>query len=332
MPRGRRAKYALGIDLGGTGIKAGVVSADGLLLKEWKIPTEAKKGGGHVVERMVDLSKKMLAGLPEGVSEDEILGIGIGSPGVFDYNTGALVAGAVNIPGLNGTPMRSIFETKVGLPTRVDNDANAFALAEACYGAGRGNAVAAAYTIGTGIGGGVVIDGKVFRGAWGFAGELGHVTVEPEGIYCPCGNHGCMESYASANAIATYASQQVEIEKGSILSSLPPEEITCKSVGEAAAKGDSLALRVVERAAYYLGAGIAAVVITLNPAVVIIGGGGALMGDLLFNPLRENLNRRVYHQRVRQVTVVGARLGTEAGIVGAAGLAFSEIKERSFTA
>lgn len=318
------SEYALGIDLGGTGIKAGVVSAKGALLREWKVPTEAEKGGGYVVSRMIALCRQILAELPDGIKPQQIIGIGIGSPGVFDFDTGALVAGAVNIPGLNGTPMRSIFEAELGLPTRVDNDANVFVLAEARYGAGRGTPVAVGYTIGTGIGGGVVIGGKVFHGAWGFAGELGHVTVDPEGIYCPCGNHGCMESYASANAIASYARQAAELHEDSVLSNMGPEEITCKSVGEAAAAGDSLARHVIDRAAYYLGEGIGAVVIALNPAVIIIGGGGALLGEMLFEPIRRHLRRRVYHQRVKSVAVVGAQLGLDAGIIGAAGLAFAE--------
>lgn len=318
------SEYALGIDLGGTGIKAGVVSAHGTLLREWKVPTEAEKGGGYVVARMIALCRQILSELPEGIQSEQIIGIGIGSPGVFDFKTGALVAGAVNIPGLNGTPMRSIFEAELGLPTRVDNDANVFVLAEARSGAGRDASVAVGYTIGTGIGGGVVIGGKVFHGAWGFAGELGHVTVEPEGIYCPCGNHGCMESYASANAIATYARQASEIHDNSILSGMSPDEITCKSVGEAAAQGDALARHVIERAAFYLSVGIGSTVIALNPAVIIIGGGGALLGEMLFEPIRKHLRRRVYHQRVQSVDVVGAQLGVDAGIIGAAGLAFAE--------
>ncbi len=317
--------YVLGIDLGGTGIKAGIVSSEGRILKEWKTPTEARKGGGHVVEKMIDLCRRMRSELPREVRKKDILGVGIGSPGVFDYTTGALVAGAVNIPGLNGTPMRSVFETSLKLPTRVDNDANAFVLAEARYGAGKGAPVAVGYTIGTGIGGGVVIEGKVFRGAWNFAGELGHVTVEPEGIYCPCGNHGCMESYASANAIATYARQMADLDPSSLLAQMKPEDITCKTVGEAANLGDRVALQVIERAGNYLAVGIGAAVITLNPAVVVLGGGGAQLGELLFKPIREGLTRRVYHQRVREVSVVAARLGVDAGVVGAAGLVFADL-------
>lgn len=317
-------EYALGIDLGGTGIKAGIVSSQGELLGEWKTPTEAEKGGQYVVERMISLCRQIFYELPNGVKRDQVVGIGIGSPGVFDFKTGALVAGAVNIPGLNGTPMRSIFESELQLPTRVDNDANVFVLAEARYGAGRGASAAIGYTIGTGVGGGVIIGGRVFHGAWAFAGELGHVTVEPEGVYCPCGNHGCLESYASANAIATYARQVAEVCNDSLLSKMKPEEITCKSVGEAAAQGDRLACEVIERAAYYLGVGIAAAVIVVNPAVVIIGGGGAQLGEPLFEPIRRHLLRRVYHQRVKSVDVVGAQLGTEAGIIGAAGLVLAE--------
>lgn len=317
-------EYALGIDLGGTGIKAGIVSSRGELLAEWKTPTEAEKGGQHVVEKMIGLCCQIFNELPRGVVREQVVGVGIGSPGVFDFDTGALVAGAVNIPGLNGTPMRSIFESELGLATRVDNDANVFVLAEARYGAGRGASTAIGYTIGTGVGGGVIIDGKVFHGAWAFAGELGHVTVEPEGIYCPCGNHGCLESYASANAIASYARQAAEVREDSVLSTMKPETITCKTVGEAAAQGDALAMEVIRRAAYYLGVGIAAAVIVVNPAVVIIGGGGALLGEPLFEPIRCHLRRRVYHQRVKDVDVVGAQLGIEAGIIGAAGLVLAE--------
>lgn len=320
-----RPQCALGVDLGGTYIKSGLVTDGGAVLKEWRIDTEAEQGGEHVVRRMISLCREMLGSLPESVEKEDVVGVGIGSPGVFDYKTGALVAGAVNIPGLDGTPMRSIFEQDFGLPTRVDNDANAFALAETRYGAGHGAMVAVAYTIGTGIGGGVVIDGKVFRGAWGFAGELGHVTVEPEGVPCPCGNHGCLESYTSANQIAAFARHLAPSEKESVLKGLDDEEITSKAVAEAAHAGDSLALRIVDRTAYYLGVGIAAAVIVLNPAVIIIGGGGAQMGDLLFDPIRLHLRRRVYHQKVREVPIVGASLGTKAGLVGAAGLVFSDL-------
>jgi len=324
MDGSNNSEYALGLDLGGTDIKAAIVAEDGTLPKTWKIPTEADRGGKHVVDRLVGLCRTMLDELPPSIRQEQVIGIGIGSPGVFNYETGQLVAGAVNLPGLSGTPLRSVFEESVGLPARVDNDANAFALAEARWGAGEGAQTIVAYTIGTGVGGGVVIGGKVFHGAWGFAGELGHVTVEPEGEYCACGNHGCIEPYSSANGIANCARKLVEEGRESVLSELPLESITCKKVGEAAKNGDRLAISVVERAGYYLAVGIAAAVIVLNPEMVVIGGGGAQLGEMLFEPIRKGLKTRVYHNAVREVPVVGAKLGTDSGMIGAGALVFSE--------
>jgi len=319
---------AIGIDLGGTGIKAGVVSPDGRILGEWRIDTEAEKGGGHVRSRMLGLCEEILANLPGEVGPESVIGIGIGAPGIFDYETGVLIAGANNLPGMAGSPLREMFEDATGLTTYVDNDANVFALAEARWGAGKGTRHMIAYTLGTGVGGGVVINGKVFHGGWGFAGELGHVTVEPEGELCNTGNHGSLEMYASAIHMANYARRLVREGRATSLSELREEEITCKAIGEAAEDGDDLALEIIERAAYYLAIGIAAAVIVVNPEVVVIGGGGALLGDRLFDPIRKGLMRRVYHQPIRAVPVVPAKFGTDSGIIGAGALAFSEQEEK----
>jgi glucokinase len=315
-------KIAIGLDLGGTGIKAGVVTVEGKILKEWKIPTEAAQGGKHVIDRMLGLCRHILSDLPNGIKAGDLAGIGIGSPGVFDYETGEIVMGAVNLPGLDGTPMRPLFEKELDLPTRIDNDANVFAIAESRWGAARGVDVVIAYTIGTGVGGGVVINGKVFHGAWGFAGELGHITVESEGPICNCGNNGCLEVFASASAIAAHARRMATLEDESLLARIPIDQITCQTVGEAAAQNDRVALSVLDRAAYYLGIGIAATVITVNPGIVVIGGGGAMLGELLFAPVRQHLRRLIYHQRAMAVPVVGAALGPDAGLIGAAAQMF----------
>lgn len=324
MRTASNGECALGIDLGGTSIKAAVVSEGGTLLKTWNIPTEADRGGDHVIRRLLDLCRQMLEELPSQAPRDRIVGIGIGCPGVFNYETGELVAGAVNLPGLSGTPIRALFENELGLPTRVDNDANVFALAEAKWGAGEGADTLIAYTLGTGVGGGVVVGGRVFHGAWGFAGELGHITVEPEGLPCPCGNRGCVEQYASANAIANYARRLVKEGRRTSLSELPAERITSRAVGEAAEKGDDLAQEVIQRAAFYLAVAIAGSVIVLNPEVVVIGGGGAKLGARLFDPIQKMLRERVYHHSIREVPVVGAKLGTDSGMIGAGALAFLE--------
>ncbi len=328
MNESRSSECAIGIDLGGTGIKAGVLSSDGQILAEWRIDTEAEQGGKHVLSRMTGLCEEILSNLPEGLDRNSMVGIGIGAPGIFDFDTGTLIAGANNLPGMAGTPLRSIFEEVTGLQTFVDNDANVFALAESRWGAGKGTRHMIAYTLGTGVGGGVVINGKVFHGGWGFAGELGHVTVEPEGELCNTGNHGSLEMYSSASHIANYAKRLVREGNETSLSRLPENEITCKAVGEATDAGDKLAGEVINRAAYYLAIGISAAVIVVNPEVVVIGGGGALLGEKLFKPIRKELMRRVYHQPISAVPVVPAKFGTDSGVIGAGALAFSEQEEK----
>jgi glucokinase len=324
----KSSEFTIGIDLGGTGIKAGVVSPEGQILSEWRIATQAEKGGEHVVSRMIDLAERIMNNLPEGIAPDSLVGIGVGAPGIFDFETGTLIAVANNLPGMAGTPLKRIFEERTGLPTWVDNDANVFAIAESRWGAGKGTRHMIAYTLGTGVGGAVVIHGKVFHGGWGFAGELGHVTVEPEGELCNTGNHGSLEMYASAAHIANYARRLVKEGRATSLSRLAEEEITCKAVGEAAEEGDPLAQEIIERAAYYLSIGIAAAVIVVNPEVVVIGGGGALLGERLFEPIRKGLMRRVYHQPIRAVPVLPAKFGQDSGIIGAGALAFSEQEEK----
>lgn len=320
--------YTIGIDLGGTNIKTGVISREGSIMAEWKTPTEAEKGGDHVRSRLIEVCANALDNLPDGVPIGEVGGIGVGAPGIFDFDTGTLIAGANNLPGMAGTPLKSLFEERFGLPTWVDNDANVFALAESRWGAGKGTRHMLAYTLGTGVGGGVVIHGRVFHGGWGFAGELGHVTVEPEGELCNTGNRGSLEMYASASHIANYARRLVEEGRATSLAELPPEKITCKAVGRAAEAGDALAQEIIERAAYYLAIGIGAAVIVVNPEVVVIGGGGALLGERLFEPIRQGLMRRVYHQPIRAVPVVPAKFGAESGVIGAGALAFSEQEEK----
>lgn len=319
-------RLSIGIDLGGTYIKAGVITDQGNAIRQWKIPTEGQQGGPVVLQRMSDLIAEILES-PEVVSKkDSIVGIGIGSPGLVDQKGGTITR-PVNIPNWDdAVPIKKIFEKRHEFPVYVDNDANACGLGEACFGAGRGKSVVVALTLGTGVGGAIVVDGKVFHGAKGYAGELGHTCVDPEGPPCACGSLGCIEGYASANAIARYATELVAQgrHKSWLVDwSRDGTPITSKMVYEAALKEDSLALRVIARAGRYLGVAVSNFCVALNPEVVVIGGGASAMGDLLFDHVRREIDMRVYFSPYYTTLVCRAQLGEDAGFIGAACLALS---------
>lgn len=315
-------QVALGIDLGGTDIKAGTVDRTGRVLQRWKKSTEARGGAQVILQRMLELAQEIIEqSKGEGM---EIVGIGIGSPGIIDHKNGIVVKMIDNLPGWSGMRLAQQFEERLGYPTRIDNDANVFALGECLFGAGKGKSDIVCYTLGTGVGGGIIIDRKVHHGAHGYAAELGHDTVELDGIPCSCGNIGCVEMYASARAIGLYAQQQLQAGRESLMTEMAAaiDQVTSKTVYEASLKGDQLAKEVIARTARYLGAGIAAVVCVLDPEMVVIGGGGANMGDVLLDPVREEVKRRVYFSDAVDTPIVRAQLGEDAGFVGAAGLVF----------
>ena len=315
---------AIGIDLGGTFIKAGVLTDQGEVVRQWKTPTEGDRGGPVVVQRMVDLIGEILESPEVASHEDQVAGIGLGSPGLVDQKTGTITR-PVNIPNWeHGVSVKEIFEERYGLPTSADNDANVCGLAEARFGAGRGRSVVVALTLGTGVGGAIVVDGKLFHGARGYAGELGHTCVDPEGLPCPCGGLGCVEQYASANAIAEYAAALVAQDRHESLLvewSRDGKPITSKMVHEAAVRNDALALRVIERAGRYLGVAAANFCVTLNPGIIVIGGGASAMGDLLFDHIRREIDMRVYFSPYFETEECRALLGEDAGCIGAACLA-----------
>lgn len=319
-------RVAIGIDLGGTDIKAGLVTEEGTLLQQYKKSTEAHLGGRKVVDRIGDLIEEILKSDVMKPHRSQLQGIGIGSPGLIDHDKGAITR-PVNIRDWDyWISVRDIFKERFGLYTWVDNDANVCALGEALFGAGRGKKVVLVLTLGTGVGGGVIIDGKVLHGARGFAGELGHTMVNPNGPVCGCGNEGCLETYAAASAIARYAQEKAKVEHIPTLlkemSGGRRERITSKMVYEAAVQGDSIALEVIAHAGKYLGIGIASLIVSFNPEIVCIGGGASNMGDLLFDHARREIAWRVFFHSHFATPIVKAQLGEEAGTVGAAGQAF----------
>ncbi len=318
-------RLGLGIDLGGTYIKAGVITDAGEVIRQWRTPTDGEKGGPAVVQKMVDLVGEILQSPEVKDRTSDIVGIGIGSPGLVDQKEGTITR-PVNIPDWeHGVCVKKIFEDEYDIPTSADNDANACGLAEARFGAGQGHRVVVALTLGTGVGGAIVSEGRLFHGASGYAGELGHICVDPDGFVCPCGSIGCVEQYASANAIGSYAAQLVgQGRHDSLLVdwSRDGTKITSKMVYEAAIQNDALALRVVKRAGRYLGVAASSICVTVNPEVIVIGGGASAMGDLLFDHVRNEIFMRVYFSPYFKTEVCRAQLGEDAGFIGAASLAF----------
>lgn len=315
---------AIGIDLGGTDIKAGVVSETGDVVYQTKTPTNGQEGGPAVVDRMSKLIATIL-GTPEiAPRRAEVVGVGLGSPGLIDQKNGTITR-PVNIPDWeDAVPIKARFEAEHGIRAEVDNDANVCALGEALYGAGHRKSVVLALTLGTGVGGGVVVNGRVFHGAHGYAAEVGHITVDPEGPLCGCGNIGCLESYASARMIALHAQELIGQSKDhkSLLEKWAAEgkDVTSKLVYEAGLEKDALAERIIARAGRYLGVGLASLLVAFDPEIVVIGGGASNMGDMLFDHARREIAVRVYFNDFCETPIVRAELGEDAGFIGAAGL------------
>ncbi|HKV43648.1 MAG TPA: ROK family protein [bacterium] len=317
---------ALAVDLGGTKLLVGIVDRDGRVLARQRIATP--QGGPDAVARAIGDLARALSGA-NGMAGTS--GVGVAVPGPTDHDHGVIY----DPPNLTGwgqqTAFGPILARTLGTPVFVENDANAAALGEAWVGAGQGVRDLIYITVSTGIGGGVILDGQLHRGADGTAGEFGHVIVEPQGPQCHCGNRGCLEALASGTAIARQAREAVARGARSTLQNLAahPEEITAQSVADAALGGDPLAADLYRRAGTYVGTFLGNLLAILNPAMIIVGGGVSKTGDLLFQPLRAAIAARVYPKPALHVTVVPADLGDDVGIIGAAALVFHGASERA---
>lgn len=312
-------QWILGVDIGGTNLVVGAVSEDGRevrgLVSE---PTGAPEGPDVVIGRIVTMARGVMATLAEQDRNAEILGVGIGSPGPLNRRTGVVIF----TPNLRwrDMPVRDRIGTALGLPASLDNDANCALLGEHWVGAARGARDAVCFTIGTGIGGGVVVGGKLVHGASDVAGEIGHITIEVNGRRCGCGNDGCLEAYASGPAIARRAVEAIEAGATSDLVDRAGgqlDRITAQTVFEAVAAGDALADELVRDTARYLGVGIANLLNVLNPEVVVVCGGVTRAGDHLFVPLRREVARRAFKPAVEACRILPGELPGTAGVVGA---------------
>jgi len=320
--------YVIGIDLGGTNIECGLVDREGEVVFRRTVRTDRQGGGQQVLSQIISMGK---AAVHEGKRrEHKILAAGVGTPGAVDRDTGCVLGGAENIPGWKGIPLVPALAEALELPVFASNDVTLYALAEAKFGAGRGKKHILCLAIGTGIGGGLVINGKLYRGARDGAGEIGHMTVKFDGGKCACGSYGCLESYASATAIAKAAREAVKGNRTGAINSLSqgnPEEITAKVVFEAARRGDKTAQDIVKKAGRILGAGIANAINLLNPEIVILGGGVAGAGKMLLDSVEYGLQTYGLEINRAHVQIALAELGSEAGVIGAASLAWQEVSK-----
>ncbi|MDQ3523117.1 MAG: ROK family protein [Gemmatimonadota bacterium] len=317
-----KKRWIVGVDLGGTNIVVGLIPIEGGgVLGRRTLPTDSLRGAKFVVDRIVGMVQEAISDVTFsfGGSRDDVAGVGIGSPGPLDRATGTVI----NTPNLGwrNFPLRDLVANATGLPATLDNDANCAAFGEWWMGAGRGTSTLVGLTVGTGIGGGIVLNGKIFHGCSDVAGEIGHMTIESSGRRCKCGNYGCLEAYASGPAIALRALEGIETGAETILPELVSgqlEEITAATVYAAAVQGDAYATAMMRETAWYLGAGVANIINILNPEMVVIAGGVTHAGDTLFAPLRAEVRRRAFKAAEERCQIVAGTLPGTAGVVGAA--------------
>ena len=306
-------KYCFGIDVGGTTVKMGLFTTEGELLDKWEIPTRKEDGGAYILN---DVAASVEAKLAEkNIAKDDVAGAGIGVPGPT-LDTG-YVSICVNLGWKDKNPANELSEL-LSIPVKAGNDANVAALGEMWKGGGEGYLDVVLLTLGTGVGGGIIINGEIAPSHRGVGGELGHITVNPdEEDTCNCGNHGCLEQYASATGVVRIAKKLLAASKEeSSLRAL--ETVTAKDVFDAAKAGDSLAVKAVEVLGKYLGLVVANVALTVDPDVFVIGGGVSKAGQVLIDVITKYYHKFAVIIGDKKAPVVLAKLGNDAGIYGAA--------------
>jgi len=317
-----QATHFLGIDIGATLIKMGIVTREGRLVHKARIETEKMAGPSHFVEMAKEATSKLMA--DASLDGQAIGAIGIGAPGWVEHDKG-IVRDLTNIPDWRDFPLAREMEPATGLKCFVDNDTNVMAVGELIHGAGRGYRNLVCITLGTGVGGAIVIDGAIYRGAHGSAGELGHVTLDFNGPQCACGGVGCLESYVGNRFIVGRALEQIERDpdkgRGSVLLGMAggrPENITTRLLAEAAEKGDEIALDIWAQTARFLGIALAGLANVFDPECFIIGGGVAKAGPVLFDRMKETMEALAMNEFGYSTPLIKAELGEDAGIIGAA--------------
>ncbi len=317
-------RWVVGVDIGGTNLVVAAVPYQGGLPASIRVrPTEPERGADAAVADIAEMAGEVVeeALSEEGGSRSDVLGAGIGCPGPLDLRGG--VIGSTPNLGWSGYPIRARISEALGLPASLDNDANCATYGEWWQGAGRGTKSLVGVTLGTGIGGGFIEGGRLLRGASGSACEVGHTTIDVNGRRCRCGNQGCLEAYASGPNIAARAREGLEAGRGSVLTDLVDGDLgrlTAQTVYEAIRRGDDFAREVMAQTAVFLGVGLANLVNTLNPEMIVVVGGVTRAGEHLFAPLRAEVRRRAFESAVDACTIVPGALPETAGVIGAAGV------------
>ncbi|HEL2441502.1 TPA: ROK family glucokinase [Streptococcus suis] len=315
------SKKIIGIDLGGTSVKLAILTTEGEIQEKWSIKTNILDEGSHIVPDIIDSIKHRFES--HGLTKDDFLGVGMGSPGVVDSEAGTVI-GAYNLNWKTFQLVKDQFESALGLPFFIDNDANVAALGEQWVGAGNNNPNVVFMTLGTGVGGGVIAAGNLIRGVKGAGGELGHITVDfDEPFACTCGKKGCLETVASATGIVNLSRRYADQYAGDAkLKQMidDGQDVTAKDVFDLAKEGDDLALIVYRHFSEYLGVACANIAAVLNPAYIVLGGGVSAAGEFLLDGVRKVFAENSFPQIKESTQIVLATRGNDAGVLGAASL------------
>lgn len=316
-----KKKYVIGVDLGGTKISTAISDKEAKIHSKCTLPTNAEEGDVAVLGRILETINNVI--LESNINKDEIEAIGIGTPGPLDSEKG-IILDPVNLPFKNFN-IKHALEKQFNLPVFIDNDGNAAALGEYMFGAGVGTKNMIYITVSTGVGGGAIINEKIYRGSTCNALEIGHISIIPDGPRCKCGNYGDLEVLCSGTAIARQAREA--LEQGLETSLKNYENPKSYDVYVESQKGDKVSLDILEKTFNYLGIGMANVVSIFDPDMIVIGGGVSNIGDMLFDKVREVIKSRCFKSMADNCKVVPVKLGTDAGLVGALALAIVESKQ-----
>lgn len=319
-------KKIIGIDLGGTTVKFAILSSEGDIQQKWSIETDISEEGTKIVPSIIASIKKHIE--MYGMSTGDFLGIGMGSPGTVDAANGTVI-GAYNLNWKTLQMVRQQIEEGTGIPFFIDNDANVAALGEAWRGAGESEPDVVFLTLGTGVGGGIIVDKKLVHGATGAAGEVGHITVEPNGFQCTCGKTGCLETVASATGVVHLARDLSDSYAGDSKLKYSIDDgqlITAKDVFDLAKEEDPLALIVVDKVAYYLGLASSHLANILNPSTIVLGGGVSRAGDILTKSIQPYFEQYTFPTIRKSTKIRLALLGNDAGVIGASSLVKSSLE------
>ena len=308
-------KYYAGIDLGGTNTKIGLVDEDGNIIFTTIVKTDSMEGFEKTIQR---LSKILLQQVKSfDLNFDDVQSVGVGVPG--PVLNSRVVKFWANFPWKNGVDLALEFEKNLGKPVKADNDVNVITLGEMWKGSAQGYKNVLGLAIGTGIGGGIIVDGKLVSGENGAGGEVGHIKVERDGKLCGCGQKGCWEAYASATGLIREAQSRLAVNKtNGLYEQVIGRDLEAKDIYDVAKEGDAFALDLVDYEADYIALGIGNLLNVLDPEIVVVGGGVSLAGDILFDKVKERLKKYAFPSTTENLKIVAASLGNDAGILGAA--------------